>query len=488
MGNSDDVPVENIPNDKRISDISKTFEEVFGRSPCFIVRVPGRVNLIGEHIDYCGYPVLPMALEQNILMAVGVIDEAELRLKNKNNKYESFNYKIDKYDNIDIQPDDKGRPYWYNYVLCGIKGGLEYLKNDFNKGLEIIVDGNIPPASGLSSSSALVSASCLSFLFAQGITMNKSEIAALCSSSERYIGTQGGGMDQAIAFLGEKYCAQYITWNPLRATPVTLPEEATFVVAHSLAEANKAATNDFNRRVIECRLAAKILAHICGILNNSKVITLREVQDKSGNSLEAMIQLVLKHLPQAFYTKEEICDILEISEDTLNETYLTPNTIHLSEFKLQQRALHVYEEAMRVDKFRDTCLQSTAKSSETNGTNGSNDNGDVARLNILDILGNLMSESHYSLKKLYECSHENLDKLVEISKDMNIHCRLTGAGWGGCAVALCPKSKVEKYVEKLLNDFYKDHCNMNIDSEAAHLYVFATTPNYGAVIYSSKVC
>lgn len=79
-----------------------------------------------------------------------------------------------------------------------------------------------------------------------------STIAAEC---ERYIGTQGGGMDQAIAFLAERGSAQFIEWNPLRATPVTLPDGAVFVIANSLAEANKAATSDFNQRVVECRLA-----------------------------------------------------------------------------------------------------------------------------------------------------------------------------------------------------------------------------------------
>lgn len=65
------------------------------------------------------------------------------------------------------------------------------------------------------------------------------------------------GMDQAIAFLAQEGCAQFIDWNPLTATPISLPENAVFVIANSLSEANKAATNDFNQRVVECRVGCR---------------------------------------------------------------------------------------------------------------------------------------------------------------------------------------------------------------------------------------
>lgn len=87
--------------------------------------------------------------------------------------------------------------------------------------------------------------------------MNKHKLADIAAACERYIGTQGGGMDQAIAFLAEEGCAQFIEWNPLRATPIKLPNGAVFVIANSLSEANKAANSDFNQRVVECRLGCR---------------------------------------------------------------------------------------------------------------------------------------------------------------------------------------------------------------------------------------
>ncbi|CAG4986378.1 unnamed protein product [Parnassius apollo] len=481
----DDVPILNIPCNERIIKLSELFYNAFGCKPSYFVRVPGRVNIIGEHIDYCGYPVLPMALEQDILMAVNVIEESKLYLRNADTKYKGVDMSINAYEEFNITPDSSGKPYWYNYILCGIKGAMEHLNNSSSKGLQLYVDGNIPPASGLSSSSALVSAACLSYLHAHEGTLNKIEIASLCAKSERYIGTQGGGMDQAIAFLAKKYSAQYITFQPLNATPVALPEDATFVVAHSLAEANKAATNDFNRRVIECRLAAKILVTLSGAISEEKVITLSQLQKILNNSLNEMRELVLKYIPKDIYTKAEICKILKINETDLDELFLTNNTKHLTEFKLKQRALHVYEEAQRVEDFRKICTYSKLESATTNGVINGGTTGFVYNGSgeILTALGNLMSKSHDSLRTLYECSHANLDNLVNISRTMNIHSRLTGAGWGGCIVALCPKEMVEKYIETLKEEFYVKYCNLDkINSDS---YIFATTPNHGALIYKN---
>ncbi|KAJ8736607.1 hypothetical protein PYW08_007263 [Mythimna loreyi] len=487
-GTSDEVPVRGIPDNERISRLKQHFCQEFGCHPLFFVRVPGRVNLIGEHIDYCGYPVLPMALEQDILIAAAILNKPELHVRNVNNKYSSYETEIKSCEDIIIKSDPNGKPFWYNYVLCGVKGALEFLNDKLANGLQLCVDGIIPPASGLSSSSALVSAACLALLYAQNVPLSKTEIASLCAKCERYIGTQGGGMDQAIAFLAEKNCAQYITWSPLKATPVALPENAAFVVAHSLAEANKAATNDFNRRVIECRLAARIIATCAGAITDNKIITLSQVQNKLDKTLREMVDLVYKYLPKDLYTKEEICDILNVNKDELEQLYLTPNTKYLTEFKLKQRALHVYEEAIRVEDFRKHCSQTASNGNGMNGVNGNNipnvtyENGDAN--DIINVLGNLMSSSHESLKELYECSHDNLDRLVSMSKEINVNSRLTGAGWGGCIIALCPKEKVNKYIDMLIENFYVKHCK--IDKCEAGSYVFATTPNHGAEIYLDK--
>lgn len=75
---------------------------------------------------------------------------------------------------------------------------------------------------------------------------------------ERYVGVEGGGMDQAIEVLANEGSAMLINFNPLRSLPVILPKNALFAVIHSGEALNKAATSQYNERVVECRLAAQV--------------------------------------------------------------------------------------------------------------------------------------------------------------------------------------------------------------------------------------
>lgn len=75
---------------QRIDELRRVFTETYGSAPEYFIKVPGRVNLIGEHVDYCGYPVFPMAIEQCILLAVRPSDDGQLKLSNVNPKYEPY--------------------------------------------------------------------------------------------------------------------------------------------------------------------------------------------------------------------------------------------------------------------------------------------------------------------------------------------------------------------------------------------------------------
>lgn len=149
-------------------------------------------------------------------------------------------------------------------------------------------------------------------------------------------------MDQAIAFLAVEGCAQFIEWNPLKATPIALPPNTHFVIANSLSIANKAATSDFNQRVVECRLACRLIAKE---LNQAwhELERFALLQQKLNCSLVEFEALADRVLSREIYTRGDLIEALEISETELDEKYLTPNTKHLEKFKLRQRALHVIQ-------------------------------------------------------------------------------------------------------------------------------------------------
>ncbi|KAK3918688.1 N-acetylgalactosamine kinase [Frankliniella fusca] len=456
MGSNDTpsiVPLEQFKKTQLLNDLIAKFNESYGVPPTFIVCVPGRVNLIGEHIDYCGYSVLPMALEQHILIACKKSDDFMINLVNLNPKYPPYKGNI---SSLSFNRNDEVQ--WHNYVLCGIKGIVESSTEKTLHGMNLAIAGNVLPNSGLSSSSALVCAAALSTAYANKINFSKQHLASLCAKSERYIGTEGGGMDQAIAFLANKGCAKHISFKPLTAEDVKLPDGLAILVAHSFAELNKAASDHFNQRVAECRLASLVIAKQSSLQNWKELTVLADVQKELKISLADAILKTKEILVKEVYLKDEICEILGLKIEDLNNAYLPPNIWNSKYFKLNQRATHVFEEALRVSQFQDICKH------------GGSPKG----------LGHLMNLSHDSLRDLYECSHPQLDKLVSAARESGaLGARLTGAGWGGCMVALTTEEHGDTLISSLKEKFYS---SLNTGEMKNEPFVFRSLPGNGAVI------
>ncbi|XP_062947143.1 N-acetylgalactosamine kinase isoform X3 [Cynocephalus volans] len=443
----------------RLLKLKEMFTSKFGSLPKFYVRAPGRVNIIGEHIDYCGYSVLPMAIEQDILIAVEPVKTHTLHLANTNPLYPDFSTSA---SNIQI---DKTKPLWHNYFLCGFKGIQEHFGLSKLTGMNCLVDGTIPPSSGLSSSSALVCCAGLVTLTVLGMNLSKVELAEICAKSEHYIGTEGGGMDQSISFLAEEGTAKLIEFNPLRTTDVKLPSGAVFVIANSCVEMNKAATSHFNIRVMECRLAAKLLAKYKN-LQWDGILRLEEVQTKLGVSLEEMLLVIEDALHSEPYSPEEICRYLGISLEDLQTQILSPNTqdgesAGMLIFKLYQRAKHVYSEAARVLQFKKICEE--------------------APDNTIQLLGELMNQSHMSCRDMYECSCPELDQLVDTCRKFGAQgSRLTGAGWGGCTVSIVPADKLPSFLANVHEAYYQRSDGSLAPNKQS---LFATKPGGGALVF-----
>ncbi|TRY97357.1 hypothetical protein DNTS_033004 [Danionella cerebrum] len=446
-------PTIKVRLNERLQQIKDVFKSKFGRTPLFYARAPGRVNLIGEHIDYCGYAVLPMAIEQSILAAVFVNDSKTIHLANTDQKYKDYSVSV---DNIII---DRDNPQWHYYFLCGVKGIQEHLNLSSLNGMCCVVDGSIPASSGLSSSSALVCCAGLLTVEANHKSLSKVALAETCAKCERYIGTEGGGMDQSISFLAEEGTAKLIEFNPLRASDVSLPGGAVFVIANCCVEMNKAASSHFNMRVVECRIATKMLVK-ARCVDWRCLQKLKDLQEELQLSLEQMLELLEELLHPEPYSREEICRTLEISAEELRENILSTNTQDATQFMLYQRAKHVYSEAARVLRFRAVCEE--------------------APVNSIAQLGELMNQSHASCRDLYQCSCPELDHLVEICLEAGaVGSRLTGAGWGGCTVSMVPEGKVEHFLQTVSERYYRsDPRRSTLEKQS----LFVSRPGGGAAI------
>lgn len=184
-------------HEKRWYTMTKRFEAIYGQKPKFFSRAPGRVNIIGEHIDYCGYSVLPAALDQDFVIAYVVSDDDKITLNNIDK--DTFPKEV-----IDTDPFQKFKEdaHWVNYFLCGYKAVLALdskLKGKVERptGMKILIDSLVPPAAGLSSSSAFCVCAAVTTLHANGLIkdIDQATLAELVIAAERMAGTACGGMD-----------------------------------------------------------------------------------------------------------------------------------------------------------------------------------------------------------------------------------------------------------------------------------------------------
>lgn len=403
-----------------------------------MVRAPGRVNIIGEHTDYNGYPVLPIAIERDIVVAVAPSNNKAIEISNTESRFADRSFDLSE----TIAPFDGGD--WGNYVKAAVQGILDarLLSPSSANGMSAVFSGTIPPAAGLSSSSALVVASALAFLLANKRETDRRMLAELLPKAERYVGIESGGMDQAISLLGEPGKALKIDFFPLRTEPVSLPSGYAFVICNSLVHASKSgvARSGYNLRVVECRLAAALLAHKLA-QTTGRTIRSDLLSDlapgKLGMGDKAISALARGIMGEEPLTISEIAsrlgrgvDAVERDHCTLKDgSVLSPPS---EGFKLWQRYRHVTSEAQRVSDA-------------------------VAALKKSDIpgLGRLMNDSHASCRDDYEVSCPELEELVELARRHGaLGARLTGAGFGGCTVNLVKERDITTFIRGMKRDYY----------------------------------
>ena len=327
-------------------------------------------------------------------------------------------------------------------------------------------------------------------LYTQGITPQPvgtlNQLASLAAKSERFIGIESGGMDQAISFLAERNFAMRIDFNPsLKATPVQLPTSSSFILCNSLVEhslQSAASGTGYNVRVVECRLAAALLVRLLALDARVHVKTLFEFECIYGgvsappgtnadaiNSLNACLQVVEKSLHSEPYSLKEILPYFpELTEKEFQQQYLgcVTDPEILNSLQLKKRASHVFSEAKRVIEFQEYCKEFAGKEEVTE--------------NDLRILGRLMDDSHESCKDNFECSCKELDEIVSFARNSGaLGARLTGAGWGGWCIIMVPTLIVDLFLSKLASEFYNGKTTLPLSS-----LMFPTSPAAGACIFS----
>lgn len=251
------------------------------------VAVPGRVNLIGEHIDYHGLAVLPMALDRRVVAEWTARGDAKIHAESDG--YEPRVFQLDER----IEPWGAGD--WGNYVKAAAAAALG--KWRLERGVDVRVRSTLPVAAGLSSSTALMTACMLALLEANGVRASFEELMEVLPEGEYFVGTRGGGMDHAAVLGATEGCALLVEFDPLRVTPVSVPQGWAFVVADSGVKAEKSAAvkAEYNERRFAGQRAAEKLG-FSGIRAALQGLGAEEVKRRATERLEGMERRCLLHV------------------------------------------------------------------------------------------------------------------------------------------------------------------------------------------------
>lgn len=349
--------------------VAQSFESYFNTKPKFIVRAPGRVNLIGEHTDYNDGYVLPMAIDREVCIALNPRLDDEVR-------FFSLDFQSDSVFNIQSLSPSTG---WLEYPK-GVANQL--LKSGYDlKGFDAVITGDVPRGAGLSSSAAVELATTRAFALSSGFEWDAIKVAKISQQAENeWVGVKSGIMDQMASAVCKEGFAMLLDCRSLEVQHVPLPQNICIVVLDTSTRRGLV-ESAYNERRSQCEEAARWFG----------VKALRDVK------------------------KEEIGDWgLETRE-----------LRGLGELAYK-RARHVIGENERV-------LEA------------------VQAMRVRDVkrLGELFNESHESLKNDFEVTNDALNIIVECAREQ-VGCygaRMTGAGFGGCAIALVDAESSSAFVK-----------------------------------------
>jgi galactokinase len=236
-------------------DLTSLFKKTFQQEPTVLVRAPGRVNLLGEHVDYNDGPVLPAALDLEVSMAAGPLPGDQVNIYALD-LVEMASFRL---SSLDLKLDIQGRPLssWALYPA-----GVAWSLNQAGlpaAGLQAVFTSDIPIGAGLSSSAAVEVSFALAWQALAGWKTDRMTLARLCQQAENeYVGVSSGLMDQFASLHGVEGHALYLDTRSLDWSPVPFPAGVSIMIADSGVRRSLSGSA-YNERRAACEEAVAFL-------------------------------------------------------------------------------------------------------------------------------------------------------------------------------------------------------------------------------------
>lgn len=478
----------------------KLFVKRYGADrPAVIVRAPGRINLLGRHVDHRGGAVNVLAIDRDVVFVASPRNDDVVRMCNANAlKHPDREFSIGQLLG-EIEWQDwlsfvnsqyvrriiaQTRGDWSNYV----KAALLRLQQGFRQvrilGFDAAVAGDIPQAAGLSSSSALVVASAQVAMAFNGLDVGSSEFVDLCGEGEWFVGSRGGSADHAAIHMGKRGQIAHVKFFPFEVARIyNFPESCKLVIANSGIDAHKSATakDKFNQRVASYEFGFMLLRDrnepLAHLLEH-----LRDVNPRRLNCAVSQIYRLLRSVPEELPTAT-IRDLLSGQHrpkvERIMSSHALPDHYELRRVLLygiaecersfrapellDQGDIETFGKLMMISHDGDRLARwSRAGKNGWHMTDYLYDASDAALEQLCQDLASedprrVLTAQLYMQPGGYACSTKQIDKMIDIVKDVPGFCgaQLGGAGLGGCIMILVRSEAGEAVAEALRREYYQ---------------------------------
>ena len=433
------------------------FIEKYGDRKAIVARAPGRVNLMGRHIEHRGGSVNVMAVDAATVFVAAPREDDMIHLANVDSAYLEGEFRIgESASSSDTQAwlrwlsrDDvkkemeTNRGSWINYV----KGAVYRFRDalDFRLcGMDVMVKGTIPVAAGLSSSSSLVVATAEALSALNCLNMPDRQFVDLCGEGECFVGSRGGAGDHAAMRCSAEGMITHLNFKPFSiGRSVQFPVNCSVIVANSLEQSKKSegSRDKFNARVAAYEFALMLIKRMfpdktlvefrdlvtCGPMSEVKAMLAAMPPKVTRAALLAMLPESHTRLYEIFATHADPGEydlygtaLFGVSE--IARAALAPELLACGDFKAFGRMMKISHDGDRVS-----------------GT-------------PMAVKGDSLAEEYGA----YACSTPRIDALCDMMNETEgvQGCERSGAGLGGCVLILVEKEKTDAVMEKLNIEFY----------------------------------
>lgn len=473
---------------KRLLDAVELFIDRFGTTgPVCIIRAPGRVNLMGRHVDHRGGHVNLMAIDREQLLVARAREDTVVQARNGDPKqFPDVEFSVG--DLLKLVALEDWREFvnsdvvirmvrdlqgdWGNYLKAPMLRLQQQFKDRQIRGVDCVVLGDIPMAAGLSSSSALVVAMAEALVLNNGLGVSPNDLVDLCGEGEWFVGTRGGSADHAAVKLSQIGHVAHVGFFPFAVEAyVPFPPGYALVICNSRIMARKAAgaRDVFNERVacyeFGVRMARKRAPSYAPLIRH-----LRDIAPETLGVRIADVYRLLLEVPERMTPRQLVDELGEEECSRFFATHKQPESyairacllFGIAECARSRRCIHMLR---RGDMERFGWLMNVSHDGDRVAANGKPYTQDFSDAAIHRLIEDLQSEDPdrvlaaqlYAQPGAYACSLPEIDRMVDIALATPgaLGAQLAGAGLGGCMMVLAKQDAAGEVMRRLDAEYYE---------------------------------